>query len=128
MKLTSALFAFMLLGTMYLSLFHVAHSGTMDGKMEGCPYMIMSSEETLCAMTLIDHLEAWKSLSLAIIGNVVILFAFVGLYISCALFLRQRVPVWEIPIRTFKEQYIYFYTLRSLQELFARGILHPKLF
>lgn len=125
MKTVATLVLTLLLGVMGTSLFGVtAH---MD--MSHCPFM--SHEEVLCPMSLVDHVAAWKSAFLAVAPTIVFLLSLVGgtvLIIACApnLLVSRYIP---IPIyRWVLRERVYNFSYRRWQELFARGILNPKVF
>lgn len=129
MKAIAALILAFLLGTMFVGLFHMSTGMDMAAGMSDCPFM--SHEEVWCPMNLADHLGAWKSIYLAIVPSVALLFAVAGavaiaILIVPSLFAQRYKP---IPIRyRFLRERVYTYSYRPLQELFASGILHPKLF
>lgn len=129
MKLLATTILTFVLGTMFVSLFHMSHMD-MHGGMVDCPFM--HHQETICPMNLADHLGAWKGVFLAIAPSVLLLLvgsAFVIGIASVAPNLLQRTLFHPIPIpmRVLTER-TYSYVHRPLQELFANGILHPKLF
>ena len=129
MKATAGMILFSLLGAMFVSLFHVSMGMDMTGGMSDCPFM--SHEEVVCSMSIADHIGAWKSAFLAVAPTVVLLLAVVGAGVLIAsvaphLFALKYKPI-PILHRQLRER-TYTFSYRPLQELFANGILHPKLF
>lgn len=121
---------FLFVGVMFASLFYMsADMGAMEN-MSDCPFM--SHEETLCPMTLIDHIEAWKSVFLAVVPAFVLLVLVVAavsrVVAVLPLFLIWRKKATPIILYARLRERTYSYGKRPLQELFATGILHPKLF
>lgn len=118
------------LGVLFLGLFQMSHGMDMSSEITGCPFM--SSGEVVCGMNFADHLEAWKSFSLAapLVLLLIVLVSFVRtLYISCANLFNQLCGVWEIVSISFhKRSLVYIPVQDHLQEAFSNGILHPKLF
>ena len=128
MKIFGAILIAIVTGTMFLSLFHMTMGMDMAGGMTDCPFA--SQGEVICSMSIVDHLDAWKTVFLSTIPTVLFLLA--GALLISAIAVAPHLLVNRIrllvlsyvqsPIRT------YTYCYRALQELFSRGILHPKLF
>lgn len=128
-KLTGIALAIVFLSVLSLSLFHMPAGMEMTGSMSGCPFM--GHEETLCSMSVVDHIGAWKSAFLATIPGLTLLLsalaaAVVIFTVAPNLLLKQRYRVPIIPKEIVER--VYTFSHRPLQELFSRGILHPKLF
>lgn len=122
-------FTTVFLSVLFLSLFHMPVGMDMSEKMSGCPFM--SHEEVLCSMSTLDHLAAWKSAFSAVTPSFTLFFftlvaAVTILAIAPNLLHRQRYRQY-IFSKEFLDR-IYTFSYRPLQELFSRGILHPKLF
>ena len=129
MKLATYLVLTIVLGTMFLSFFHVSTGMNMQSGMSDCPFM--SHEETICPMSVMDHIGAWKDMFLTVIPSVVLLLALAGLpvLIACvAPNLLQSIRYVSPPIYKNRFRQSYAFSHRPLQELFSSGILHPKLF
>ena len=60
MKLTAYIILTIVLGTMFLSFFHMSTGMNMHSGMSDCPFM--SHEETICPMSVMDHIGAWNNL------------------------------------------------------------------
>ena len=128
MKILGYIVLFAVVGSMSFSLFHMStHSETHTG-MTDCPFMA-HNHDSICPMTLSDHLGAWKMVFTATIPSLTMLWAAmvaVAVLLVSHFFIPKRKL---IPIRLIlfpKQSYSFSFGL--LQELFARGILHPKLF
>lgn len=128
-KLTGIALAVVFLSVLSLSLFHMPAGMEMTGSMSGCPFM--GHEETICSMSVVDHIGAWKSAFLATIPGFTLLLsalaaAVVIFTVAPNLLLKQR---FRVPVIS-KEvvERVYTFSYRPLQELFSSGILHPKLF
>ena len=130
MKAFSSFIFAVLLGAMFVSLFHMSTVMDMADSMSGCPYM--THEAVLCPMNLLDHIEAWKASFASIVpmlftlwGCLIITFVIV----SVAPHLVGKVRLWLLKVPIYRDQgHLYDFIVRPLQELFSRGILHPKLF
>lgn len=120
----------LVLGTMFIGLFHMSMGTDMSGGMTDCPFMV--HEEVICPMNLADHMEAWQSVFLSVAPTLTSLLALAGLTVllaSAAPNLLQRIRYFSPPLLQAElkpRNYTYWY--RPLQELFASGILHPKLY
>lgn len=127
MKATASIILTLLLGAMFVGLFHI--SMDMAGGMSDCPFM--THEEVVCSMNIADHIAAWKSAFLAVTPTLVLLLTVVGAVVFATstaphLFApkRKSIPILHKQLR----ERTYTFPYRALQELFANGILHPKLF
>jgi hypothetical protein len=126
MKIFGAALIMIVTGTMFLGLFHV--SMNMADRMTDCPFMLHS--DGLCPMSIAEHLGAWKSFFLSTAPTTIILL--VGALLVSAvvfaphLFVDSTKLLAAGGIRLRARRYRHSY--RPLQELFASGILHPKLF
>lgn len=115
-----------LFGAMALSLFNVSHNIAGSGD---CPFK--THQETVCNMNTGDHLSAWKSafaatvpfLALLLLKTVGFAAALIGIPYGM-IYARYRLCLLSRDVR----ERIYSFSYRPYQELFARGILHPKLF
>lgn len=129
MKVLAGIMLTFLLGAMFVSLFHMSSGMNMAGDMANCPSM--THDEVLCPMSLADHIGAWKSVFLALAPTITLLLmgavALVLLVSIAPHMLASKLrsaPVLYIQLR----ERVYTFCYRAFQELFANGILHPKLF
>jgi hypothetical protein len=126
--MTSILFVFFL-GAMFFSLFHMSMGMDMSQGMSDCPFM--SHEEVICPMNLIDHIDAWKSTFLSVVSAFTVLFVAIGAAVlipSIAPNLLLKIQFALPAVRKWLHAKIYTFSYRLLQELFSKGILHPKLY
>jgi hypothetical protein len=131
-RLVTALLALLFIGVMFGGLFHMSAGMDMggDSNMSGCPFM--SQEETLCSMSVFDHLGAWQSNFIAVVPTLTLLLGAlvataVLLSVAPHLIFSNRRPLHETFVLN-KIREVLSFPQRSLQELFSNGILHPKLF
>lgn len=129
MKIIAGIILAFLLGAMFVSLFNMSAGMDMSGGMLGCPFM--SHEEVVCPMNLADHIDAWKSAFLFVAPTIFLLFTAVGvvaliLSIAPHLLPPKRKPI-PIQFRLLLK-HTHAFSYKPLQDLFARGVLHPKLF
>ena len=111
---------------MFLSLFHAVSGLQMGDAMDDCP--LMAQEEVVCAMSAGEHLAAWKSLFLSILPSLLLLVT-VAHVLAVGDLHQLRIRVFHIPIvRALRPLHISLRLYWYLSILFARGILHPKLF
>jgi hypothetical protein len=126
-RITTAILMILFLGGMFGGLLHM--SSSMDMGMSDCPFM--SSGEVLCSMNPTEHISAWKSAFYSVIPTLTLLVLAAGVAALVAsvapnLLLKRRYV--EPILRSYLQERIYTFFYRPLQELFASGILHPKLF
>jgi len=129
MKLATYIILIIVLGTMFLSLFHVSSGMDMQSGTSDCPFM--SHEETICPMSIMDHIGAWKDMFLSVVPSLILLLALAGVSVLVASVppnLLRRVQYLPPPIYISRLRQSYTFPYRPLQELFSNGILHPKLF
>lgn len=130
MKILSGIILSLFLGIMFVSLFHMSGGMDMSHGMSDCPFM--ADQEVICAMSLGEHINAWKSVFFSLIPSAFTLLLTLGvalLITSTAPHLLKKHILYKIPIHWSHIQHkTYTYTVRPLQELFSSGILHPKLF
>ncbi|MCA9358694.1 hypothetical protein KC926_00620 [Candidatus Kaiserbacteria bacterium] len=122
-----SLFVFTLFG----GLFHISMGMDMGdgGSVSACPFM--SHGEVVCSMDIFDHLAAWQSdfmmlvpASASLLGSlaaILLLSIAPHLLFSYQKLLSQRRIIY-------RQTNPSLVSLHPLQELFARGILNPKLF
>lgn len=128
MKIVSKLFIILFLSSMFVSLFGMSQMN-MSAGMTDCPYM--SHEEVICPMNLTDHIGAWKSVFLSIVPSLTLLLAVAGMAVfvtSVAPNLLRKIEYASPPLQKWLQVRTYTFSYRPLQELFARGILNPKLY
>jgi hypothetical protein len=81
-----------------------------------CPFMI--GEQSLCTMSVTEHIDAWQSLvsvSLSKIVAIALPFVFVLFFLFLRPPNRARGRLYERPLRD-----------QFMTQLFAQGILHSK--
>ena len=128
-KFSTAILALLFVGVMFGGLFHMSMGMNMTGAVSGCPFT--EQGEVVCSMNATDHIESWKAAFLAVIPTLTLLLTAL---VAAVIFFTTPLPAfrWQkhisfTQIKPLYEQ-VYTFTYRPLQELFARGILHPKLF
>ena len=135
MKIITGTILTIFLGLMFVSLFHLSGSMEMSYGMSGktdCPFM--AHEEVVCSMSLSEHIGAWKAVFFTLIPSALTLLLAFGVAVLLTAtkppYLLAKKLLHLLPIHwiRLRRDVIYTYTLRSYQELFASGILHPKLF
>lgn len=116
------------ISVLFTSLFAMPVGMDMEGGMSDCPFMEVG--EVICPMDFADHIGAWKAAFVSIVPNIFILIA-----AGAVLLLTVSAPVLfgnkgkPIPVRLhISPPQTYSHICRPLQELFSKGILHPKLF
>lgn len=107
------------------------HGHHMDAThhMSNCPFM--THGETLCPMTVLDHLAAFRSLFESVLPAIIVLVLIAGGSVFWQLVFRQFRPLLFLHAHTILRQRKYLLTqfiYRQFQELFARGILHQKIY
>ena len=134
MKLLKIFFSAALLlsvvGITLIGVFYVVTDTDMMLGMTDCPFM--THQETLCPMTTLDHINALQSVLVSIIpSSLTLLLAFLSGMILLAVGSipgiqekqKLRMQIYSIYIDRPDRCYRHV-----LQELFSRGVLHPKLF
>ena len=127
-SIVTAVLMTLFLGVMFGGLFHMSGMD-MAGDMSGCPYM--THEEVLCSMSIFDHFAAWESHFLALVPQLTVLLLAAAAILTVARIAPHLLSpprrLHAIPIKQYRDR-TYTFSYRPLQELFSRGILHPKLF
>ena len=129
MKWVASMTLALVLGTMFISLFHMSMGMGMSGGMTDCPFV--EHGEVICPMNLTDHMEAWKSVFLSVVPTLTLLLAAAGVAIfvvTVAPNLLQNTRYLQPTLTIWSRPKTYTFSYRPLQELFSNGILHPKLF
>lgn len=131
MKIFTPLLLFVFVGMFFLTFMLSSHSLVMSHGNGDC--ISASQFETFCPMILFSHIEVWKSVFMNSLPTLVVLMA-----VAIGATLVGKPPHLTIRIILYKiwillpwlqmQMRRYGYTYRSLQDIFARGILHPKLF
>ncbi len=125
----SVMMLFVLLGTMFLSLYFIQMSTSSHHAMHDCPFM--AHEATFCPMDLHDHLVAWKTIfasALPFIVSVLLLCGLVCTISSVYKDISKQLLLYIYALVRHKHTYPPTYSYRFLQDLFSAGILNPKLF
>lgn len=130
MKILTGTFLIIFVGLMFLSLLQTSNMMSMSHSVSDCASM--SHQEVICSVSLSEKISTWKSvffnlilstLVLSIsIGSVILITGIASKYLKDA-FLHKIPILWSQLINR-----TYTYLVRSMQELFSNGILHPKLF
>lgn len=125
-KIIGVILLTVFLSVSVIGLFHVSSSMDMGGHTSDC--LFISQTETLCSMSVLGHIVAWKSALLATMPTW--LFSLVMVAIVLA-FLPTRLQTRRyrvlLNLRTIIER-VYSFVYRPWQELFSSGILNPKLY
>lgn len=127
-KVTTIALTILFLGIMFGGLFQASSTMGAVGEMSGCSFM--SAGESLCSMSVLDHLEAWKIIFLTILPTLTLLLT-LGITAMIVVLVAPHVLLTYIrPAPSFRYllERTYTFTSRALQDLFSNGILHPKLF
>lgn len=129
MKIIASLIIIFLLGTMLTSLFHISTHSDMSNDMTNCPFMI--NEEVMCSMSLMDHINVWKSIFTATITTLLWSISTSIIIVSVISvtrhLIRYKFKYIIILRRQFRDK-LYTFSYRPFQDLFSRGILNPKIF
>lgn len=121
--------AFIFVGTLFLSLFHMSTDMSMANHMLGCP-MVMETG-IVCQMDFNEHISVWSTLSLATPLLLLMLFLLPLSriwVIACSILFNQVSLAWKLLALSLYQKQVPSYTVRGFQELFSSGILHPKLY
>lgn len=128
----TALFILIFLGVMFSSLFHVSAGMDMTGHSHDCPVM-SGQQEVLCSKSVTEHLRAWQAsftttmtplVQLVIVA--VLLVASIGAILFTPVPRYYRLSVAVVFHELSKK--LYRFCVRPWQELFARGVLHPRVY
>lgn len=125
--LVSAFVGIMFLVLTNNSLSEHHHSDTSSH--EGCPFM--SHEDSICPMTALNHLALLRDIFEALIPSLLSLALLAGVATFVYVTIRQFKPILLFDTHTLWRWRIfvtYSFVMRIYQDLFARGILNPKLF
>ena len=103
-----------------------------NGTMSGCA---MPGMATLCQMDPLEHITAWQNMFTAVPSqnDILLLLAFLLALALGALFLTHR-SIAPPRVARVSQQKLFLYfkqripIIHPLQEAFANGILHPKIF
>ncbi|NCN52768.1 hypothetical protein GW943_03115 [Candidatus Parcubacteria bacterium] len=125
MKSLAAIVLTLLISAMFVSMVHISIAMEMDMATtpSECPFM--SHTEVLCAMNIADHIGAWK---LSFTNTVVNIALYIGAAILLYAGLFRPPPLAQLCLRLCArlKSYTSAQAVRPLQELFADGILNPK--
>lgn len=123
--LAVSVFAVVLLGSLFFHSGDAAHGATP------CPFS--SETEVICPMSALEHLSTWQGtfaalVPLCVLGllSAAVVVGVRSSYPRARMRLRQ-VPPLTLALRPLSARQAH-YPLRPYADLFARGILHPKLF
>lgn len=129
-RMIGATLAIVFLSVTSFGLFYMSAGMKMTSGTPDCPFM--THGETLCAMSIVDHISAWQSTFLAVIPAFLLLIlaatGAVTLYTKRTLRLFIKLSNRILLRFKYSINRVHTFPPRSLQELFSNGILHPKLF
>jgi len=129
MNVTARMLILIVLGAMFVSLFGLSMGTNASGSMSHCPFA--AHEDVLCTMHVGEHIDAWKSTFLASVTSLATVLAAISGNIWFAPLppnLLRRLYYIHSWVAAYIRELTYTFTYRPLQEYFARGILHPKVF
>lgn len=129
----SALVIILSLGSvLFVSILNFGHAFDEHGMntgMTNCPFM--THEETLCPMTVFDHLSMLRDFFETTLPNILTLTLTIGEALVPLFFTFKLKPLLRLHSHAFlrwRKNVTYRFSYRSFQDLFSRGILNPKLF
>ncbi len=128
MKAIASIVLVFLLGTMFVSLFHISMGMDMRGEMKDCPFMVHG--ESVCPMNLMAHITAWKSTFTTVLSELAVcLLLLCAGYIFKVFAPHITAQRWKLVTvhRSLMKQEVELVS-RMLQEFFSDGILHTKVF
>lgn len=123
-----AMHIFVVMAVGYQTSNHSHDMGAMH-HMTDCPFM--NHSETLCPMTVLDHLAAFRSLFKSILPAAIVLVLIAGASVFWQLVSPQLRTFLFLHAHTFLRQRkfaLMLFVYRQFQELFAQGILHQKVY
>jgi hypothetical protein len=112
-----------LLGYMSLAVFGIlavgqVHQHVMNKGGDHCPFL--AGEQSICTMSLTDHVSAWQSMFMGSIELLLVL----AIIVCCGLFFLYLRPHNDSPPRWYTSPLYEQFTTT----LFSNGILHSKAF
>lgn len=129
LKIAVALLIYALLAVGFLGTIHsFGMEMSRDGEMSGCLFI---QEAAICNMNTLEHIATLQAMFTSIPNVSNILFVLAGLLLVVFVRTHFRPSDPDNPSYTRKKYPLNFTSLsiyNSLQELFSRGILHPKLY
>ena len=129
LKIALLSLAFVFVGALFLSLFHMSTDMSMANHVPGCPMMMKGG--VVCQMDFNEHMSAWSELTLAV-PMLLLLFFLIPLAkafaVASSILFNQSALVSGFLVCNFYQKQFPTYIVRSFQELFSSGILHPKLY
>ncbi len=105
------------------------HGSSGAHHMSDCP--LMSHGETLCPMTALDHLAAFRSLFETTLPAIITLGLIIGVGVFWWMVTHPLRPLLLLPAHTFlrqRKRVLYEFYYRQYQELLASGIWHQKIY
>mgnify|MGYP006301551227 CR=1 FL=1 len=124
-RVAALAFVGVLVGAMLLGLTHLTAGHTLTGTDAPCGHEVESV--SWCPAAVSDALASWESAFVGVVG----LFGLVGLAAACVAVVVRWPHSCVLITPTVIQCHIDRNTVRLtdfLRELFARGILHPKLY
>lgn len=131
-RLSTVILTIVFLGAMFGALFHVSEGMGITGNPHGCPFML-EQQEALCSMSIAEHLNAWQSSFAAVVAPlvqllIVTLLLVTGVGLTMFVSGHRRFVLAVVVVLHELRKKLYTFYVRPLQELFARGILHPQVY
>lgn len=97
-----------------------------NGEMSGC---LFTGNSMLCSMSITEHIASWQSALAALPYRASGLLLVIVLTAAFFLRLASRLPPIPPPLQaTYPLQPVDRYITNPLVRVFARGILHPKIY
>lgn len=135
-KTRTKFFAFLVFFVFFAIIgFGLSHSLGMemksDGTMNGC---LFTGAEEFCPMTLVAHIAAWQQLFVAIPQKIIassliiVLLVIATIWAWGKIFPRTEQFRCALTFTLYLRAHPAFSFYNTLRELFARGILHPRIY
>jgi hypothetical protein len=114
----------LLVGILSSSHTHAAHDGIVP-----CPFM--AHAETICPMTAYDHIAKLRSIFETVLPSINTLVSAISIVLIPwfkSVTLVLLLSVYAYTLERWRQQVLVRFAQRPFQDLFAQGILHPKIF
>ncbi len=129
LTIATALGGILLLSILAYAPVHSPHGHTVPLTHGDCPFM--GHEESICPMNLLEHLSLLEDIFAAGTPSLPTLLLLVGALLLASVIPTKRRLLHKEPERVrwrWLRTRSYTFGRSALQEHFARGILHPKIF
>ena len=125
MKWAAALIGLFFLGGIQLGLFVLSvDRGEMSSGESDCPFM--ANHEVWCPMDLFDHISAWQANFVTLVPSVMVFFGLVTVGVLPLFLISVIRP--DSPRQVSSTARHWRDIHNPLRELFASGVLHPKVY